>query len=51
MSLFPNNNLNRLVDFHEIWYGRNDIQGDLGSIIFNPMASIILNLLMFDVVR
>jgi hypothetical protein len=31
--------LNRFVDFHEIWYGGNAIQGDLDAIIFNPMAS------------
>jgi hypothetical protein len=28
--------LNCLVDFHEIWYGGNAIQGDLNAIIFNP---------------
>jgi hypothetical protein len=37
--------LNRLVDFHENWYGGNAIQRDLGAIIFNPIASIILKLL------
>jgi hypothetical protein len=39
-----------LVDFHEIWYGGNAIQGDLDAIIFNPIASIILKLLNFKVV-
>jgi hypothetical protein len=28
--------LNRLVDFHEIWYGGNAIQGDLDAIILIP---------------
>jgi hypothetical protein len=37
--------------FHEIWYGDNAIQGDLDAIIFNPIASIILKLLRFKVVR
>jgi hypothetical protein len=31
-----------LVDFHEIWFGGNAIQGDLNAIIFNPIASVIL---------
>jgi hypothetical protein len=43
--------LNRLVDFHEIWYGGNGIQGDVDAIILNPTASIILKLLRFKVVR
>jgi hypothetical protein len=43
--------LNCWVHFHESWYGHNDIQGDLSAMIFNPMASIILKLLMFNVVR
>jgi hypothetical protein len=42
---------NRLVEFHEIWYGGNVIQGDLDAIIFNPIASIILKLLRFKFVR
>jgi hypothetical protein len=42
--------LNRLVDFHEIWYGGNAIQGDLKAIILNPVASIILKLSRFKVV-
>jgi hypothetical protein len=43
--------LNRLVDFHEIWYGGNAIQGDLEALIFNPIASIVLILLRFKAVR
>jgi hypothetical protein len=43
--------LNRLVEFNEIWYGGNAIQGDLDAIIYNPIASIILKLLRFGVVR
>jgi hypothetical protein len=43
--------LNHLVDFHEIWYGDNAIQGNRDAIIFNPIASIILKLLRFKVVR
>jgi hypothetical protein len=35
--------LNRSVDFHEIWYGGNAIQGDLDAVMFNPTASIVLN--------
>jgi hypothetical protein len=38
---------NRLVDFHEIWYRGNAIEGDLNGI----RASIILKLLRFKVVR
>jgi hypothetical protein len=41
----------RLVDFHEMWYGGNDIQGDLDAIIFNPIDSITLKLLWFKLVR
>jgi hypothetical protein len=40
-----------VVVFHEIWYGLNAIQGDVDAIIFNPIASIILTLLRFKVVR
>jgi hypothetical protein len=40
-----------MVEFHESWYGGNVIQGDLDAIIFNPIASIILKLLRFRVVR
>jgi hypothetical protein len=43
--------LNCLVDFHEIWYGGNAIQGDLDAIIFNPIDSVILKLLRFHIVR
>jgi hypothetical protein len=43
--------LSVLVNFHEIWYGSNAIQGDLDAIIFNPIASIILKLLRFKFVR
>jgi hypothetical protein len=39
--------LNRLVDFCEIWYGGNAIQGDLNAIIFNLPSSTILKWLMF----
>jgi hypothetical protein len=40
-----------VVDFHEIWYGANAIQGDMNAIILNPIASIILKLIRFKVVR
>jgi hypothetical protein len=30
--------LNRLIDFHYIWYVGDAIQGDLDAIIFNPIA-------------
>jgi hypothetical protein len=33
------------------WYGVNAIEWDLDSIIFNPIASIILKLLRFKFVR
>jgi hypothetical protein len=36
--------------FHEIWCGCNVIQGDLNVIIFNPIASVILELLRSKVV-
>jgi hypothetical protein len=43
--------LNRLVDFHEIWYRGNDtIQGDLNAITFNPISSTILKRLRIKVV-
>jgi hypothetical protein len=42
--------LNLLVEFHEICYGCNAVQGDLDAIISNPIASI-LKLLRFKVVR
>jgi hypothetical protein len=39
--------LNHLVDFHEIWYEGDAIQGDLDAIIFNPTASTILKGMRF----
>jgi hypothetical protein len=36
-----------LVDFHEIWYGGNAIQGDLDAVITNPISSTILKWLRF----
>jgi hypothetical protein len=33
-----------------MWYGSNAIQGDLDSITFNPVASIILKLLRLKAV-
>jgi hypothetical protein len=47
----PTKLLNRLVDVHEILHGCNAIQGDLDAIIFNLIASVILKLLKFKVVR
>jgi hypothetical protein len=41
--------LNRFLDFHEIWYGGDAIQGDLDAVIFNPIASIILKFFRFKV--
>jgi hypothetical protein len=43
--------LNCLVELYEISYEGNAIQGDLDAIIFNPIASIMLKLLRFKVVR
>jgi hypothetical protein len=40
-----------MVDFDEIWYGGNAIQGDRDAIIFNPIGSIILKLLKFKAIR
>jgi hypothetical protein len=40
-----------LADFHEIWYRGYAIQGGLDAIIFKPIASIILKLLRFRIVR
>jgi hypothetical protein len=37
--------------FYENWEGGNAIQGDLEATVFNPIASIILKLLRFKVVR
>jgi hypothetical protein len=42
--------LNRLIDFHDIWYEGNAIQGDIDAIIFNPISSTILKWLRFKVV-
>jgi hypothetical protein len=42
--------LNRLVDFHEILYSGEAIQGDLDAIYFNPITWITLNLLWPKVV-
>jgi hypothetical protein len=39
--------LNHLVDFYEIWYTGDAIQGDLDAVIFNPKASTILKWLRF----
>jgi hypothetical protein len=46
-----NTTLNRLVEFHEIWYGGNAIHGDLDAIVFNLVDSMILKLLSFKFVR
>jgi hypothetical protein len=40
-----------MVDFHEIVYRGNAIQGNLNAIIFNPIALIVLILLRFKAVR
>jgi hypothetical protein len=42
--------LNRLVDFHEIWYGGNAIQENLDATIFNPISSTVLKWLRFKVI-
>jgi hypothetical protein len=42
LFLLFSSELNRLVDFHEIWYRGNTIQGDLDAIILNPKTSTIL---------
>jgi hypothetical protein len=39
--------LNHLVDFHEIWYGCDAIQGDLDAITFIPIVPTILKWLRF----
>jgi hypothetical protein len=36
-----------LVDFHDIWWGGDAIQGHLDAIIFNPIASTTLKWLRF----
>jgi hypothetical protein len=42
VSVFPHQLLNQLVDFHEIWWAGDAIQGDLNVITFNPITSNIL---------
>jgi hypothetical protein len=42
---------NHFLDFHEIWYEGNAIQGHLNAIIFTPIAPIILKLLRSNVDR
>jgi hypothetical protein len=37
--------LNRLVDFNEIWYGGDAVEGDREAVIFNPIAWTILKCL------
>jgi hypothetical protein len=39
--------LKHLVDFHEIWYGGNAIQGDLYAIMFIPIVSTALKWFRF----
>jgi hypothetical protein len=39
-----------LVDFHDIWYGGDAIQGDFDAIIFTPISSTVLKWLTFRVV-
>jgi hypothetical protein len=51
LSVSPLITFDRLVDFHEIWYGGNAFKEDLNAIIFNPIASIILKLLRLKAVR
>jgi hypothetical protein len=51
MKVGLSNHQSVCVEFHEIWYGGNAIQGNLDAIIFNPIASIVLKLLRFEVVR
>jgi hypothetical protein len=43
--------LNRLVDLYEILYGDDDIEDDLDSILFNPVASTISKWLTFKLLR
>jgi hypothetical protein len=35
------------VDFHEVWYRGNAIQGDLDAVTFNPISSTIFKWLRF----
>jgi hypothetical protein len=39
--------LSRLIDFHDIWYKGNAIEGDLDAISFNLISSTILKRLRF----
>jgi hypothetical protein len=39
------------VDLDKILYGSNDIEDDLDSILFNPVASTISKWLMFKLLR
>jgi hypothetical protein len=50
MYVFLTNNFEPHVDFYEIQYGANAIEGDLDAIIFNPIASTVLKWLRFKVV-
>jgi hypothetical protein len=43
--------LNQLVDFYEIWYACEAIQGDFDEIICNPIVSTIFEWLRFRFVR
>jgi hypothetical protein len=42
VSVFPHQLLNQLVDFNEIWWAGDAIQGDRTVITFNPITSNIL---------
>jgi hypothetical protein len=39
----PEDSSERLIGLHDIWYGGNAIEGRLDVIIFNPIASTVLN--------
>jgi hypothetical protein len=43
--------LNRLVDLDEILYGDDDIEDDLDSMLFNPIASTISKWGTFKLLR
>jgi hypothetical protein len=47
----PLNNLSRFVDLDEILYGGDDIEGDLGSILFSIVASTIPKWSTFKLMR
>jgi hypothetical protein len=51
VCLSPYQILDQVVDFYEIWYVCDAIQGDLDAIIFNPIAPAILKWLRFEFVR